>query len=195
MGLRDREKRSKYGRRLVVAQEWTPGSRRKIIKFRCYTQNYWMEGSVSTLSQRLVDFLNGDAAQRIVAAEDALVHISQGGQDAEIRLGKLDIGADAILVAIPIEDAPRPPDLGVRSTLAIERVILGVGPYQIMGDAYTPKNVRAKGILGATERRFVVLTDAVITHRFDPQFQDKRAAVCVNRLLMDFIGTVGPGAR
>ena len=167
-----------------------PGTNK--IRFRCRTQTYWIEGSISTLSRRLADFLNSDAARQTVMAEDASVMTVRDGQTAKMAIGNTSISTATILLATPVEDAPRPPDLAIRSTRAMKRVIAGVGPYNIVGDVYLLKEATNRSVLLATEQRFIVVADAVLTLANNPAFVQRYSAVCVNRQHVEFISAVVP---
>ena len=173
--------------------EPSPGQRRS-IRFGGLTANHRIEGSITTASRRLVDFLNRTIAESVSVVEDALVYVGSNSSTTKTSLARIDIGTEVLLLAIPIEDSPpSPPDISIRTSLSIERMLLGIGPFLVMGDACLPKVTRGRGISKATENRFIMLTDAVTRHRHQPDFQERAQVVCVNRRSVEFIGTVMRG--
>jgi hypothetical protein len=175
-----------------VGQDYYTVTKRRPFQFTCLTENHRIDGYVNTSTRRLLDYLNGDSVESVIAADNVTVQI--GPKEAEkTSLGRVDIRTDSVLLVVPIEEGPAPqPDMSVRATLSIERVLLGVGQYLVMGDAYLPKATRGRGVINSTEKRFMALTDAVIKHKNGTAFQMRARIVLVSRRGVEFVGTVLP---
>lgn len=156
---------------------------------RCRTLGYWVDGYVDAVSRRLVDFLNSSAASQFVAVEDASVSIGSDPQQTSFKVGSMEISTSTILMAIPVEDAPRPPDFALRMSRKAMRVVVAVGSYQIVGESYLPRDRRGGGILRSTDSQFIVVADAKVK-QLGTDSVEQYSAVCVNRDRIELIGSI-----
>lgn len=157
------------------------------IKFRFRARNRWLFGCVKTTRRRLADLLNSDEGNTIVVADDVGVLDVVGDQGSR-AIGHVNISTSTILFAIPVEDEPHRPDIPIRSTRKLERVVVGVGPYEIEGTLFLLPEARPRDVLMSVASPFIVIAEAVIRLAGDSSFVEEHGAVLVNRQHVDFIG-------
>ena len=172
-----------------------PTNPRNRIWFRCRTQHRWVSGCLSTSERRLADALNNGHAEDVLVADEVSVVDSTGGQERVQAIGHANISRSAILFAVPVEDAPRRPDLLIRSKMPAQRLRVGIGPYEIVGNVHLLEQDRFQDALLAVTRQFVVLAEAVIRRVDDPSFVEEHDAVCVSRQHVDYIGLAAPAGQ
>ena len=161
------------------------------IRFRIRTQSRWINGDVTTLHRRLVDALNSENAETFIAEDVSLETCLDAGHGGE-AVCYASIDTSSILFAMPIEDATgyfQDPLVSVKKRA--ERVVIGVGPYEISGNIHLFEGCKLRDLLSAMRNRFVVLTEAAIRRTDDLGFEEEHEVVFVNRKRVDFVG----GAR
>jgi len=162
------------------------------LQLRCRTQNRWLTGCVTTTRRRLADLLNSEESSSVLVVDDAVVELD--GQETRFVLSHVNLSTSTILFAMPIEDTPRPPDIRIRSTRRVERMLVGVGPYEIEGDLYRLPESRPREVLASISSQFIVLAEAIIRPAGSPDPLGTYEAVLVNRQHIEFIG-LAPGAE
>lgn len=159
------------------------------VRFRLRVLNHWIDGEVTTVHRRLIDVLNSEHAE-ILVAERASV---QSCVDTSCSVTTLDcatINTSAILFAVPTEEskeapAPRDPLAWVKKRP--ERALIGMGPYQITGNIYLPEGSQLTEAFAVMRDRFFAVGKGVISRPDDPGFGEEHDVVFVNRVRMEFI--------
>jgi len=157
------------------------------IRFRFRTEHRWLSGSMSTVQRRLVDVLNGEGSGGIVSAEEVS---AQGWLDAggAASYPSVNVNTAAVLYAVPVEDGDGPRgDPHARIKKRPERVRVGIGPFEIVGDTYLVEQSNLRDVLALARPRFIVVGKAVVRRIDDPDFVEEHQVLLVNRKRLDFI--------
>lgn len=167
----------------------TEGEHKNTIRFRFLTGHRWIAGRIVTVHGRLVDVLNSEGMD-VLRAEDVEV-LSNGQSPADrTRIGPAVINVASVVLAVPVEDADGPPSrkdpmVWVKKRPAAAR--LGIGPYEIGGQAYVAEGGLVPDLFSIVRDRFIPMTDATLTRLDDPMFESKLEVVLVNRTLIDYV--------
>ena len=157
------------------------------IRFRFRTEHRWISGSITTPQRRLVDVLNGEGSGGIVSGEQVS---AQGWLDASgpASYPSASLNTAAVLYAVPVEDGEGPkPDPYAWVKKRPERVRVGIGPFEIVGDAYLVEQSSLRDVLVLAKPRFIVVGRAVVRRIDDPSFVEEHQVLLVNRERLDFV--------
>ena len=167
------------------------------LRFRLATEDHWISGVISTVHSRLVDVLNSDFGVILLAEEASVRSWLSAHSDAE-GVNFVQINALEILIGIPIEEdrrssSPRDPLVWVKKRP--ERVRIGIGPYEIVGNIYLAEGAVLEGLLAGLRYRFIPVTDAVVKRVDISSVTEEHQVVLVNRGRITFLmpATSRPG--
>jgi len=161
---------------------------KNIIKFKFGTEYRWITGHVSTMHRRLIDILNTEHTDAIVAEGVSSYSLAEAATGEVVDYA--NITTASILFAVPVEevrDAPRPKDPFVWVKKRPERVRVGTGPFNIEGNVYLAEEYKLKDLLLSVRDQFIAVAQAVVTRADAPEFREEHGVVFVNRSGMDFI--------
>ena len=167
----------------------TLGIQMNRLRFRFYTQNRWISGCLSTAHRRLLDFLNTEHRQPVLAeeVEAQSLRTPQGSGD---RLDTAYISIPSVLFAVPVEEAKDSPAQSADTVVWVkkrpERARFAAGPYEIVGDIYLVENAKLEASLFAGRNRFFAVGKAVIRRLDDPAFEEEQEIVFVNWERLDY---------
>jgi len=166
-----------------MTQERSFGAYAYRLRFRFFTGARWISGEVTTTQRRLLDFLNMDHPQPILA-EEASVQTQRDVVAGPTPTGDALVNAAAVIFAEPLEDSQEPlppgdPLLLVRKTP--ERAKLVLGPYEITGDVYVAEGAGVFGALLGGRKRFVPVGKAVVRRIDEPCFLEEYPILFVNK--------------
>ena len=167
----------------------TEGEHKNSIRFRFLTDRRWIAGRIVTVHGRLVDVLNSEGVD-VLRAEDVEV-LSNGDCSAVgTRIGPAVVNVATVVLAVPVEDAEgapgrKDPMVWVKKRPAPAR--LGIGPYEIAGQAYVAEGGVVPHLFSIVRDRFIPMTDATLTRLDDPTFEARLDVVLVNRTLIDYV--------
>ncbi len=167
-------------------------AQKNTIRFRFLTDHRWITGRITAVHSRLVDVLNTEGI-RVLSAEEVEVQSSRQDVAAGGQIGLAEINVANIMLAVPVEDADGPPGrrdpmVWVKKRPAWARV--GIGPYEIGGQAYVAEGGVVPDLFSIARDRFIPMTDATLKRIDDPAFEIRLDVVLVNRALIDYVMAV-----
>ena len=159
------------------------------VHFRLRLLSHWVDGEVATAHRRLIDLLNSDHAE-ILIAEGVSVQNCLSTGCGVTTVDCAIITTSAILFAVPTEesrDAPAPRDPMTWVKKRPERALIGIGPYQISGNIYLPEGSQLRTALVALPDRFFAVGKVVVSPADGQGLAEEHEVVFVNRERMESI--------
>ena len=178
-----------FARRWEVLSDQPPAAQLSRMRFRFRLRSCWINGELNTVHRRLIDVLNVEHAEVLVAEKVSV----QQCFDVSCTIAVVDcatINTSGVLFAVPLEEtngSPAPPNPLAWVKKRPEQAITGIGPYQITGNVYLPEGSQLRDAFVAVRDRFFAVARAVIRLADNPDFVEEHNVVFVNRELMDFV--------
>jgi len=147
------------------------------------------------MRRRLGDVLNREDAAGILFVDDSRAPDPTGPDDrSDQSAGFAGVNLANVLFVIALEgDGAPPPDSFEWLQKRPEKVYVGVGPYEIVGDLHLAPGTGLRDMIGLARPTFIALAAAAIGVPGDPSSVEHYDVVFVNRRHIDVIGPSGPG--
>ena len=156
------------------------------LGFGARTRDRWITGYVNTPCHRLGDVLNSEGAGEALLAEDVVIgdRREAAGDTSEYAI----VNLSSVLFVVAVDDSAPPR----RDTFAWvkkrrEGILVGVGPYEIVGDCHVVDGATLRNPSALSKFAFIVITSAVIRQRGQSGPGEQHGTVFVNRQLVDFM--------
>ena len=165
------------------------------LRFRFVTEDRWLLGHVSSIHRRLIDVLNAEPNQPMLVAEGVTVQNDYFPTREDDSRAFATVNLSRVLLVIPQDDEPpaSAPDPYAWVPKRAELVRVGIGPYEVVGNAHLPEGTDLKEGIAEAKTRFVTLTNAMVRRINGPNYMEQERVVLVNKERLDFI-MPGPAA-
>jgi hypothetical protein len=163
------------------------GQIRHNLHFRIVTETVSIEGLIVSGHRRLGDVLNSES--KTITIRDVTVQCHVESPKAKKQASFADVNIQTILFVLPLEEAflddqPKDPMVWVKKRP--EKVRIGIGPYEIVGDYYLAEAAVLEGALSVGVNRFLAFTHATIRRPDDPLYAENVKVVLINRQAIDY---------
>ncbi|MHB9090754.1 MAG: hypothetical protein ACYC7H_04985, partial [Chloroflexota bacterium] len=161
-----------------------------LLRFWIGTERRWLQGQMHTIHRRLADALNAEADQMLLV--DDLFRCDRPGNviRGSLPISRGGIAVAQALVCLPIEDSETPAptrDPYAYVVKSPERVVLGVGPFEIEGVIHLPDCTGLEDTLGTLNRRFLPVTGVRLRRLDDPSFFFEAPVAIVNGRQVEYL--------
>jgi hypothetical protein len=155
---------------------------RRLEQVELYTTDGLVLGLIAPEGERMSDILNRERPVLVHGAQTTpFLHADLPQQPR----GMASFNLDQILLAMPPARVSNP---ARRISRRRRRVLLQIGPYQVVGTAHMPPGANLDPYVLRTRARFIAVTDALVRHTGEPQFERGAPVVLVNTAAMTDVG-------